>query len=260
MHGAPPCGHCAYPAIGHAGDVWPRSADELVEQQYALAEAAPPAWRPEPGGCPESCERAGPYGRLAVGGCFVCFPRGYEGVGAAGDPAWAGAAVLRGKRRESAYETTGTAGGPYEPGLLALREGPMLDAALRGLAALPDVLLVNATGRDHPRRAGLALHLGAELDVPSIGVTHRPLLASGDWPEDRAGATAPLTLDGEAVGAWLVTRVGRRPLAVHPGWRTDPAAAVGVVRRYGGRHRTPAPLREARRLARTSRARSRLAP
>lgn len=222
--------------------VWPEDPQELIERQRTLAAETPPAWRPET------------YAQLRVGGCFVCFPRGHEGVGAAGDPAWAGAAVLRGRRREAGCEVTGAAAGPYEPGLLALREGPMLEAAVRALPAPPDVLLVNATGRDHPRRAGLALQLGAELGIPSAGVTHRPLLAAGEWPQDQVEAAAPLVLDGEPVGAWLVTRAGRRPLAVHAGWRTDPETVAEVVRRCG-RHRTPAPLREARRIARTARSR-----
>ena len=110
----------------------------------------------------------------------------------------------------------GRAGGPYEPGLLALREGPTLEAAVRPLSLPPDVLLVDATGRDHPRGAGMALHLGAVLGLPTIGVTHRPLLAGGDWPDDRRGATSPLLLDGERVGAWLRTHAGARPLAIHP--------------------------------------------
>lgn len=186
----------------------------------------------------------------------MCFPRGHEGIGVAGDPAWAGAALFLGKRRQAFREVGGVAGAPYEPGLLALREGPLLEAAVQGLPACPDVLLVNATGRDHPRCAGLALHLGAELDLPAIGVTHRPLHAEGEWPADEPGAATSLFLAGERVGAWLRTRTGRRPLAVHAGWRTDPDVAVEVVRRAGGRHRTPAPLREARRVARSARARA----
>jgi deoxyribonuclease V len=113
--------------------------------------------------------------------------------------------------------------------------------------------MVDATGHDHPRRAGLALHLGAVLDMPTIGVTHRPLLAVGDWPTGDRGARSPLLLDGVLVGFWVRTRDGRRPLAVHAGWRTDPALAVRVVL-AAGHHRTPTPLREARRLARTARA------
>jgi deoxyribonuclease V len=148
----------------------------------------------------------------------------------------------------------GPAGGPYVPGLLALREGPLLEAAVRGLAVVPDVVLVDATGRDHPRRAGLAVHLGAVAGLATIGVTHRPLLADGAWPDDTRGATAALLLDGERVGAWLRTRPGARPLAVHAGWRTNADVAVEVILTASRGHRTPEPLRHARRLARVARA------
>jgi deoxyribonuclease V len=150
---------------------------------------------------------------------------------------------------------TGAAGAPYEAGLLALREGPLLQAAVEALAVVPDVLLVDATGRDHPRRAGLALQLGAALALPSVGVTQRPLLAAGGRPLDTRGAHSTLSLEGEAVGAWVRTRRGARPVAVHAAWRTDIDAAVAVVMAATRRHRTPEPLRRARRKARTARAR-----
>jgi deoxyribonuclease V len=136
--------------------------------------------------------------------------------------------------------------------LLALREGPLLEAAVRALAEPFDVLLVNATGRDHPRRAGLAVHLGAVLELPTVGVTHRPLLATGAWPGDTRGSTAPLELDGELVGHWVRTRAGTRPLAVHAAWRTDPELATRLVLDQC-RTRTPEPLRQARRVARRAR-------
>ncbi|MCX9193825.1 endonuclease V [Carbonactinospora thermoautotrophica] len=221
--------------------VWPTTVAELIEAQRALAVANPEPWRPGP---------------LTVGGCFVCFPRGHTGIGAAGDPAWAAAVLLADGRRVGRYVVRATARGPYQAGLLALREGPLLEAAVRGLPRLPDVLLVNATGRDHPRRAGLAIHLGAELGVPTVGVTHRPLLATGEWPEPRAGAASPLFLEGELVGYWLRPRAAKRPIVVHPGWRVDPETALNVVRRCCARWRTPEPLRLARRAARTARARS----
>jgi deoxyribonuclease V len=147
----------------------------------------------------------------------------------------------------------GAARAPYEPGFLALREGALLEAAVRALPELPEVLLVDATGRDHPRRAGLAFELGAVLDVPTIGVTHRPLLAEGDRPAEIRGARSPLLLEGELVGYWLRTRAGTRPLAVHAAWRTDPDTAVEVVL-SASRTRTPEPLRRARRRAREARA------
>ena len=184
-----------------------------------------------------------------MGGCFVCFLQSRAGPGEPGDLGWAAAAL--------GDETTvawGPAPSSYEPGLLALREGALLERAVRRLSALPDVLLVNATGRDHPRGAGLALELGAVLGVPTVGVTHRPLLAAGEWPADERGATSPLVLDGDLVGYWLRTRRGTRPLAVDAAWRTGPQVAVEVVLGASGRSRTPEPIRLARSAARASRA------
>jgi deoxyribonuclease V len=162
--------------------------------------------------------------------------------------------VLVDGRVVASCSVSGLAGAAYVPGLLAMREGPVLAAAVREMRASPDVLLVDATGRDHPRRAGMAIQLGAELSVPTVGVTHRPLLASGEWPPDVRGATAPLRLEGEIVGAWLRTRRGARPLAIHPGWRTSLEVAAPVVLAVTGPRRTPEPLRVARRLARERRA------
>jgi deoxyribonuclease V len=148
---------------------------------------------------------------------------------------------------------TAVAGSAYEPGLLALRIGPLLERVVCALDRAPDVLLVDATGRDHPRRAGLAIHLGAELGLPTVGLTHRPLRGEGEWPADRLGATSLLRVGDEVVGCWMRTRPGTRPLVVHPGWRTDLDTAVDVVARTA-RRRTPEPLRRARRLAREARA------
>jgi deoxyribonuclease V len=221
--------------------MWPTDRDELEAVQRELAAAEPAPWRL-------------PDGPLAVGGCWVCFPRGLTGPGQAGDPAWTAAVTLRRGRSERRNVQAGMAAGPYEPGLMALRVGDLLESAVRRLPEPPDVLLLDATGRDHPRRAGLAVHLGAVLDLPTVGVTHRPLEATGDWPADHDGATSALKVDGETVACWLRTRAGTRPLAVHPGWRTDLDVALGVVRAALAGHRTPEPLRRARRLARRARA------
>jgi deoxyribonuclease V len=221
-------------------DMWPASADELIEAQRALAHATPEPWLM-------------PSGPPAVGACVVVFPRGQTGRGERGDPAWAAAAVLRGPEALAQATVTGAAAAPYVPGLLALREGPCLESAVRALDVTPDVLLVDATGRDHPRRAGLALQLGAVTGTASVGVTHRPLLAQGPWPEDHRGAYSALLVDGERVAAWLRTRRGARPLAVHPGWRTTLEVAIDVVLTVTLGHRTPEPFRRARRLARVAR-------
>ncbi|MDV6012047.1 endonuclease V [Haloechinothrix sp. LS1_15] len=225
-------------AAGADPGTWPGSPVELYARQDALARARPPAWRAQP--------------RPLVAGCFAAFPHGLTGPGAAGDPVWAGAALYRGKRCHGRATVTGTAGWRYEPGHLALRVGPILESVVLALPNSPDVLLVDATGRDHPRRCGLALHLGAVLGLPTIGVTHRPLLASGPCPSDERGATSPLLHDGELVGHWLRMRAGRRPVAVHAAWRTDADTAARVVLGTG-HHRTPGPVREARRLARQAR-------
>jgi deoxyribonuclease V len=221
---------------------WPRTVDELRDAQRRLGEAEPPPWL-----LPE-----GPY---AVAGCFFCSPSGKHGPGDQGDPSWAGAALLSPGRPAVTRVAGGGAGAPYEAGLLWLREGPLLAEAVHRLPAVPEILLVNATGREHPRRAGLALHLGAALGLPTVGVTHRPLLATGAWPEVSRGASSPILLDGELVARWLCTRDGARPLVVHAAWRTDAHTAAAVVLRWtSGDVRTPEPLRLARQAARTARA------
>jgi deoxyribonuclease V len=147
----------------------------------------------------------------------------------------------------------------YAPGLLARREGPILAAAVAAAVAaldvLPDVLLVDATGADHPRGAGLAVHLGAVTGLPTVGVTHRPLVAAGREPELQRGATAPLTVDRRCVAFWVCTSTGVRPVVAHAGWRTNAeTAAQTVLAASTEAARTPVPLQEARRVAREARA------
>jgi deoxyribonuclease V len=190
-----------------------------VRAQEELAALTPPGWRP-----------AGP--RPLVAACFVCFRD---------EAAWAAAVLMRGDRRQAGSAVVrGVAAAPYEPGLLALREGPLLEAALRALPEAPEVVMANASGRDHPRGAGLALHLGAVLGLPSVGVTDRPLLG--------------LTIGGSEVAREVTTRAGARPVVVHSGWRTDLDTAQSVVLGSTRRARTPEPLRRARRAARRARA------
>ncbi len=219
---------------------WPQTAEVLVAEQRRIAGLAPPPWRPRP--------------KLLVAGCFLAWLRGEAGPGRAGDRAWVAAAVCDGPTVIASAVVPAVAASPYEPGLLALREGPGLEAAVNAVAVRPDVVLVDATGRDHPRRAGLALHLGAVLDIPTVGVTHRPLRASGEEPRPRRGETSPVTLEGEEVGRWVRTREGVRPVVAHAAWRTDPSTATEVVLAATVRARTAEPLRQARTLARTARA------
>lgn len=222
--------------------MWPVDAQSLVAAQHELAGAAPETWvKPD---------------RVRVGGCWVCFPRGLTGRGSAGDPAWAAAVTMDGDDIVDQHLVIGVTGAPYVPGLLALRMGPLMEQAVRGLGTRPDVLLLDASARDHPRRAGLAVHLGAVLGWPTVGVTHRPLLAEGTWPDQHRGAMTPLRVGDEVVACWLRTRTGTRPVVVHPGWAVDLDTAVAVVAGATVRRRTPEPLRRARQLARTARTES----
>jgi deoxyribonuclease V len=193
---------------------------------------------------------------VAVAGAFIAYRTGVYGMGARGDQAWLAAAVYEAGKRIAATTMEGTTGAPYLAGYLALREGPLLEQVVRGLIPPPEVLLVDATGRDHPRGAGLALHLGAVLDLPSVGVTDRALVAVGDQPGRLRGTRAPLRIGDELVGYVLRTQDGVRPVIVHPGWRMLPETACEVVLAFTYRIRTPEPLREARRLAKDARARS----
>jgi deoxyribonuclease V len=221
---------------------WPTTVEELEVAQAELARRASDVepWRPD---------QEQP---LAVGGVFFASPSGSGGV--AGEPAWAAAVVIREGRIVAEATAVGEASAPYIPGYLALREGPLLERAIRALATAPEVLLVNASGRDHPRRAGLALHLGAILGLPTVGVTDRPLLAEpADEPGEERGDAAPLILGAESVGLLLRTRRGARPVCVHAAWRTDAETAWAVVLAVTGHARTPEPLRLARYLARVAR-------
>ena len=220
---------------------WPQSSGRLDSEQDRLAAEIWTAWRP--------------LGRYTVGAVYVCFEQTGLGNGSRGDRGFAAAAC-----GNEVAVVTGEAPAGYSPGRLALRQGPLLERAIHGLSAFPDVLLVDATGRDHPRRCGLALHLGAALGVPTVGVTHRPFGAEGEWPADERGATSQLLLNGERVGYWVRTKRGTRPLAVHAAWRTGPEAAVEVVLVATERARSPEPLRRARAAARRLRGQQALSP
>ncbi len=220
------------------GGPWPGDPQRLLALQAALAALRPTPWQPDTA--------------VSVGASYVCSRRG-GGPGIAGDPGWAAAARKQRGQRAATVTVRGVLAAGYRPGLLALREGSLRARAVRALDAPPGVLLVDATGRDHPRRAGLALHLGAALRCPTVGITDRPLAARGEWPADERGAVSPLVLDGETVGCWLRTRAGVRPVAVHAGWRVDVETAAALVLGQATKARTPQPLREARRAARRAR-------
>jgi deoxyribonuclease V len=138
---------------------------------------------------------------------------------------------------------------PYVPGLLSFRELPAVLDALAGLRALPDLLLCDGQGIAHPRRLGIASHLGLLVDIPSIGVAKTRLLGTHEEPPDRRGAWTPLRADGEIIGAVLRTRPGVKPLYVSPGHRIGLETALEYVMGCCTRYRLPETTRHAHRLA-----------
>jgi deoxyribonuclease V len=138
---------------------------------------------------------------------------------------------------------------PYVPGLLSFREIPAALGALAALACTPDLLLCDGQGFAHPRRFGLACHLGWLVDMPTIGVAKSRLLGDYAPPPAERGAWSPLWDHGEIVGAAVRTRRGVKPLFVSPGHRVDVASAVRLTLACTDRYRLPEPSRTAHRLA-----------
>ena len=138
---------------------------------------------------------------------------------------------------------------PYVPGLLSFREVPAILAALDMLATPPGLLLVDGQGYAHPRRLGIACHLGLLTDIPSIGVGKTRLVGAHDEAPDARGAWVPLRDKDEVIGAVLRTRRGVRPIYVSAGHRVGLESAVAWVMRCTGRYRLPETTRHAHRLA-----------
>jgi deoxyribonuclease V len=138
---------------------------------------------------------------------------------------------------------------PYIPGLLSFREVPAALAALEALPAAPDLILCDGQGIAHPRRCGLASHLGLLARTPSIGVAKTRLVGEHRAPAARRGAWAPLVHRGERIGAVLRTRAGVKPVYVSIGHRVSLATALRLVMACTRRYRIPEPLRWAHRLA-----------
>ena len=138
---------------------------------------------------------------------------------------------------------------PYVPGLLTFREGPGVLAALDKLATWPDLFVFDAHGLAHPRRMGLASHMGLLLDWPSIGCAKSRLTGTHTEPGDQVGDWVPL-LDGtETIGAVVRSRARVKPLFVSIGHRVDLGTAVELVLRCGRGYRLPETTRYAHKVA-----------
>ncbi len=138
---------------------------------------------------------------------------------------------------------------PYVPGLLSFREIPAVLDALERLTITPDLVICDGQGVAHPRRCGLASHIGLVAGVPSIGCAKSRLIGAHRAPAARRGAWAPLVDAGETIGAVLRTRAGVNPVYVSIGHRVSLDTAIHFVLACCTRYRLPETTRHAHRLA-----------
>jgi deoxyribonuclease V len=138
---------------------------------------------------------------------------------------------------------------PYIPGLLSFREVPPLLKAHKKLQHPPEVLLCDGQGIAHPRRLGLASHLGLCLGIPTIGCAKEILCGNHDDLELRRGSSVPLYFRDEIVGWVLCSRDGIKPIYVSPGHLSDLESSKRLICRSLGRFRIPEPLRQAHNMA-----------
>ncbi len=138
---------------------------------------------------------------------------------------------------------------PYVPGLLSFREIPAVLEAMDTLSLLPDMLLCDGQGIAHPRRLGIASHLGLLLDLPTIGVGKSRLIGRYSEPGEKKGDWQPLYDKEEEIGCVLRSRDRVKPLFVSPGHRVGYASARQWVMNCLTRYRLPETTRWAHRLA-----------
>ena len=138
---------------------------------------------------------------------------------------------------------------PYVPGLLSFREAPLILAACKELTVTPDLVMVDGQGIAHPRRIGLASHLGLFLDVPTIGCAKSRLCGRHDEPGNEAGSYAELLDGDEVIGVVLRTREGVKPVYVSVGHKVDLPAAIRWTLACCRGYRLPEPTRLAHQAA-----------
>ncbi|MGD9054674.1 MAG: deoxyribonuclease V [Desulfobacterales bacterium] len=139
---------------------------------------------------------------------------------------------------------------PYIPGLLSFREGPVILNVLSRLKAAPDVLMFDGQGIAHPRRFGLASHIGLLTGIPAIGCAKTKLIGDYREPHRTKGSIADLTDVGETIGAVVRTRTGVKPVFVSIGHRMDLDSCIRIVLKSCRSYRLPEPLRRADHLSR----------
>ncbi|MBF6329397.1 deoxyribonuclease V [Nocardia transvalensis] len=144
----------------------------------------------------------------------------------------------------------GTVTFPYVPGLLAFRELPTTLTALEKLSTTPDLLICDGQGIAHPRRFGLACHLGVLTDLPTIGVA-KTVWGTYTDPAPTRGSTSNITIDNEVVGRALRTQPSIKPVFVSTGHRIDLDTACTQVLALSPHYRQPETTRRADHLCRT---------
>jgi deoxyribonuclease V len=173
-----------------------------------------------------------------IGGADISYAKStnkhYAGVVVFGYP---GLKII--ERRSAVVKTSF----PYIPGALSFREGPALLAAIANLQHEPDVWVFDGQGIAHPRRLGLASHLGILLDKPSIGCAKSRLWGEYTPPPDKAGAYTWLTHQGRIIGAVLRTRQGVKPVFVSPGHRISLEDSIKIINACCRGYRQPEVLR-----------------
>lgn len=138
---------------------------------------------------------------------------------------------------------------PYIPGLLSFREGPVLEAAFGKLQAEPDVFIFDGMGRAHPRRIGIASHMGLWLQKPTIGCGKTLLTGRFTEPPNERGARSDLADRGEIIGAVLRTRTNVKPVFISVGHLADLPTSVELILRCTSKYRLPDPIRAAHNAA-----------
>lgn len=138
---------------------------------------------------------------------------------------------------------------PYIPGLLSFREGPVLEEAFKQLQHEPDVYIFDGMGRAHPRRIGIATHMGLWLQKPTIGCGKTLLTGHYREPVDERGEYSDLVDRGEVIGVVLRTRPGVKPVYISVGHLADLATSIEMIMRCTTKYRLPEPIRAAHNAA-----------
>jgi deoxyribonuclease V len=137
---------------------------------------------------------------------------------------------------------------PYIPGLLSFREAPACIDAIEKLKTTPDVFIVDGQGFAHPRRFGIACHIGAIVDKPTVGCAKSRLIGTFEEPGGKKGSYNPLMDSGEEIGVVLRTRTDVKPVYVSVGHKCTLNDAISVVLQCTTKFRLPEPSRLAHQL------------